>query len=243
MRSARSLATAAAVVAVCALPRAIAAQIPGLGPMIVLDPSNLARNAAQLAQQIQAVQAAKQQLTYQLQALKKLPNPPLRDINATMAALRSVMATGDALVYAAHGVDAQLRTTFPLDKPFTAFPLEQQAQAARTVATMRAAVAAAAAQAGTFAAGQDRVNAMQAAVRGVQWHLGALDLLGSSSFYQAQELLLLRQALAAQTNVQAVQNAYQVNREVQQDASMRALYARMAATPARRAPLSLGVVP
>lgn len=212
-------------------------------PQIVYDPSNLAKNAAQLAQQIAAVNVARQQITYQLQALRKLPNPPLRDINAAMAQLQGVMATGDALVYAARNVDAQLRTTFPLDRPFTAFPAEQRTQAARTLATMRAAVTAAGAQAGTFADGQSRLTALQAAVRGVQGHEGALELLGSSSIYQAQELLMLRQAIAAQTNVSAVQNAYQVNREVQQDASVRALYQRMAATPARRAPLSLGVVP
>ncbi len=50
----RSAAAAAVTLSAAAAPRAAPARIPGIpgfGPMIVLDPSNLARNTAQLARQ------------------------------------------------------------------------------------------------------------------------------------------------------------------------------------------------
>lgn len=236
----RFLAAAAIAAAALAPARPAAAQfgLPGV-PQVVHDPSNLAKNAAQLTQQIAAVNAARQQLTYQLQALRKLPNPPLREINSTMAQLRGVMAAGDALVYAATNVEQQFRTTFPLSRPFTDYAAESNAQASRTLATMRAALGASGAQAQTFAAGQDRLTALQAAVRGVQGHQGALELIGATSIYQGQELLLLRQAIAAQTNVHAVRAAYEVNRQVQQEVTARETFRRMATPPARRPPFAL----
>ena len=48
----------------------------------------------------------------------------------------------------------------------------------------------------------------------------------------AEEVGLLRQSVATQTNVQAVSNAYVVTRETQMRANYRAMLDRMSAVPA-----------
>ena len=61
--------------------------------------------------------------------------------------------------------------------------------------------------------------------------------------FSAEELLLLRQAIVAQTNAQSVYYGNELSARAQLDENARALYTGMAAAPPRRAVLSLRTSP
>jgi hypothetical protein len=77
----------------------------------------------------------------------------------------------------------------------------------------------------------------------VQGHEAALELDGTIGMYSAEELTLLRQAVAALTNVQAVYNANQVNGQAQEGATIQAELTAMSAPGPTYAPQSLRVTP
>src|SRR3989442_9891010 len=139
----------------------------GLGG-IVLDPSNLARNVLHHARRLEQIAMQKQQLQQQLAAMRKLPNPPWRDIRQTVAQLDGLMADGRALSYRLRNLDQQFQATFPVNRTFHNWPSERRTQAARTVATMGAVLAGARAQAQVFHDGLDRLTQMKGRVATVQ---------------------------------------------------------------------------
>src|SRR2546427_9761022 len=77
----------------------------------------------------------------------------------------------------------------------------------------------------------------------IQGHEEALELNGTIGMYSAEELTLLRQAVSALTNVQAVYYADQVNAQAQEAATMRERLAAMSAPGPRYSPISLRVTP
>jgi P-type conjugative transfer protein TrbJ len=210
---------------------------------IVLDPSNLARNVLHYARRLEQIAMQKQQLQQQLNSMRKLPNPPWRDIRQTVARLDGLMADGRALSYRLQNLDQQFQATFPVGRTFRDWPTERRAQAERTVATMGAVLAAARAQAQVFNDGLDRITQMKGRVATVQGHEAALELQNTASVFTAEELMLLRQALMAQASMQAVYYANRVNTEAQQAATIEDRLAALS-TPARRSqPISLRVTP
>jgi type IV secretion system protein TrbJ len=210
---------------------------------IVLDPSNLARNVLHYARRLEQIAMQKQQLQQQLVAMRKLPNPPWRDIRQTMAQIDGLMADGRAIGYRLQNLNQQFQATFPVDRVFRDWPTERRAQAERTVATMGAVLAGARAQAQAFNDGLGRLTDMKGRVATVQGQEGALELQNTATVFTAEELMMLRQALMAQSSMQAVYYANRVNTEAQQavtiDDRMTAL-----SVPARRTqPISLRVTP
>ena len=210
---------------------------------IVLDPSNLARNVLHYARRLEQIAMQKQQLQQQLVAMRKLPNPPWRDIRQTMAQIDGLMADGRAIGYRLQNLNQQFQATFPVDRVFRDWPTERRAQAERTVATMGAVLASARAQAQAFNDGLGRLTDMKGRVATVQGQEGALELQNTATVFTAEELMMLRQALMAQSSMQAVYYANRVNTEAQQavtiDDRMTAL-----SVPARRTqPISLRVTP
>ena len=77
----------------------------------------------------------------------------------------------------------------------------------------------------------------------IQGHEEALELNGTIGMYSAEELTLLRQAVSALTNIQAVYYADQVNGQAQEAATVRERLATMSAPGPRYAPLSLRITP
>ena len=219
------------------------AQFGLLGSGIVFDPSNFARNVLHYARRLEQIAMQKQQLQQQLVAMRKLPNPPWRDIRQTMAQIDGLMADGRAIGYRLQNLNQQFQATFPVDRVFRDWPTERRAQAERTVATMGAVLAGARAQAQAFNDGLGRLTDMKGRVATVQGQEGALELQNTATVFTAEELMMLRQALMAQSSMQAVYYANRVNTEAQQavtiDDRMTAL-----SVPARRTqPISLRVTP
>ena len=200
---------------------------------VVLDPANLARSVLHYARRLEQLDVQKKQYEQQITAMKKLPNPPWRDISQTVARLDALMADGRAMAYQLGNLDAQFRATFPVDRSFQDWPAERRAQAERTVATMGTVLANARAQAQVFNDGLGRIAQIKSQVGTIQGHEAALELQNTATVFNGEELMLLRQAVMAQTSMQAVYYADRVNTEAQQAATIEERLNGLSA-PARR---------
>lgn len=228
------------------VPHAAEAQlgIGGLfGGTIVYDPAAVGKLAQQIASQLKQVAMQRQQLEAQLTAMQKLHNPAWRHIEGVVAEIDAMMRREQSLAYSLAAIDVEFQRTFPGVRIFRDFPLEEATQATRTLATLRGALNGANRVAGDFAVGLDRLDAMKRQVAAAQGHEEALELGASVGIYSAEELMLLRQAIAAQTNVQAVYFADQVNSAAQERATFRANIAALAEPGAGPIASSLQVVP
>lgn len=202
---------------------------------VVVDPSNLAQNVRQVIQSVQQINNQREQITFQIQALRKLPNPNWREIATQVQQLDRLMQEGAALGYSIEALDREFQRTFPGDRAEVnnlQIPVAQREQALRTLGTMRAALNVLQSQSRDFQAGQRRLADIKASMSGIRGTQEALELQGTIDAFLAEEVGLLRQAIATQTNVQAVYNAYVVNRETQTRANYRAMMDRMSAVPA-----------
>ena len=233
----------ALVIALTLLAPAAHAQFGLLGSGIVFDPSNFARNVLHYARRLEQIAMQKQQLQQQLVAMRKLPNPPWRDIRQTVAQLDGLMADGRAIGYRLQNLSQQFQATFPVDRVFRDWPTERRAQAERTVATMGAVLAGAHAQAQVFNDGLGRLTDMKGRVATVQGQEGALELQNTATVFTAEELMLLRQALMAQSSMQAVYYANRVNTEAQQAATIDDRLNALSVPARRSQPVSLRVTP
>ena len=240
----RVLAAGALALLGCLLtPTKARAQFGLIGGGIVFDPSNFARNVLHYARRLEQMNLQRQQLQQQLTALRKLRAPNWRQINATLTQMDALMQQGQALAYSLRAIDAEFQRTFPGVRAFRNYPTEQQTQAVRTLATLRGALNAANRAARDFPTSVARLDAMKRQLGSIQGHEEALELNGTIGMYSAEELTLLRQAVSALTNVQAVYYADQVNAQAQEAATVRERLAAMSAPGPRYAPISLRVTP
>jgi P-type conjugative transfer protein TrbJ len=225
------------------MPATGTAQFGLLGSGIVFDPSNFARNVLHYARRLEQMNLQRQQLQQQLAALHKLRSPNWRAINATLSHVDALLQQGQSLAYSLRAIDQEFQRTFPGAQVFRNYPAEQQTQAIRTLATLRGALNAANRAAQEIPTGVARLDAIKRQMGSIQGHEEALELNGTIGMYSAEELTLLRQAVSALTNVQAVYYADQVNAAAQEAATVRARLASMSAPGPRSAPFSLRVTP
>lgn len=219
------------------------AQLPFLGSGIVFDPTNFARNVLHYARRLEQMNMQRVQLQQQIAAMRKLANPNWRRIDAALTQMDALMQQGQALSYTLRTIDAQFQQTFPGARVFQNYPAEQRAQAVRTIATMRGALDAASRAAQDVPTSIARLDAMKRQFGAIQGHEQALELNGTIDMYSAEELTMLRQAVSALTNVEAVYYAQQVNTQAQQEATFRARMATMSAPGPQYAAMSLRVTP
>jgi P-type conjugative transfer protein TrbJ len=201
----------------------------------VIDPSNLAQNVRQVLRSAQQIDNQRLQITYQLQALMKLRNPNWREIAPLVQRLDVLMQQSEALGYSIQSLDQQFQRTFPGYRAETdnrRIPEEERLQARRTLGTMRAALNVLNQQSRQFRPGQERLAEIKASMADIEGTQEALELQTTIDAFLAEEVGLLRQAVTTQTNVQAVYNAYVVNREAYTRANYRAMMDRMSVAPA-----------
>jgi P-type conjugative transfer protein TrbJ len=212
--------------------------IPGM-PQVVYDPSNLARNAVTAAQSVLMV---KQQIEHFTQQFRRLQNPTWRDIDGYVRQMEYLLQQGEALGYSVAQLDQEFRRTFP-GYQATASSLDlteaQRVQAQRTLGTMRAALHVLSAHSQQFRVGRTRLDQIKAQMAGIQGTQEALELQATLDAFVAEEIGLLRQTIATQTNLQAIYNAYQVSQQEEMRASYRAMMDRMSVPPQYRANYSL----
>ena len=219
------------------------AQFGLLGSGLVFDPTNFARNVLHYARRLEQMDMERRQLQAELVAMQKLRNPSWRQIAGTLDQVDALMAQGQSLAYTLRSIDAEFQRTFPGGQAFRDYPTEERTQMVRTLATLRGALVAANRAAQDLPTAVARLQAMKQQLGGIQGQEGALELNGTIGVYSAEELTMLRQSIAALTNVQAVYYADQVNAEAQTRTTYRAHLAAMSA-PGPRYPLqSLRITP
>lgn len=225
------------------IPATAHAQFGLLGSGIVFDPSNFARNILHYARRLEQMDLQRQQLQQQVSAMRKLRNPNWREINTTLNQIDALMRDGQALAFGLRSIDAEFRRTFPGTQVFQNYRSEQATQASRTLATLRGALNAANRAAQDFPTSVARLEAMKRQLGSIGGHEEALELNGTIGMYSAEELTMLRQSIAALTNVQAVYYADQVNARAQETATYSSRLASMSAPGPRYAPMSLRISP
>ena len=218
-------------------PRQATAQIA------VYDPANYAENVLHYVNQLTQIKYQIDQVKYQLQALTKLPSAPWRNVGQSLQTSGGVMGSTHSLGYAAPGVGATFRGYYPVAQPVTDWPAEQRGGSQAAVSVFGAAVEATAQQQATVDPGRAAIQRMKQLNGTVDGHEQALELQNSAAVYSAEELMLLRQAAMAQTNIQAVYFASRINEEAQRDEAARAALSLLA-TPQTAPPnVSLRVTP
>lgn len=240
-RTRRTILAMLAAAALAATPQTAHAQLFGSG--IVFDPTNFARNVLHYARRLEQMNLQRQQLEQQLTAMRKLARPNWREIDGTLAQADDLLRAGQSLAYTLRGVDAEFRRTFPGAQVYADYPDERRAQSVRTLATLRAALNAANRAAQDLPAGVARLRAMKGQLATIRGHEEALELNGTIGVYGAEELTMLRQAVAALTNVETVYYADQVNTAAQRNATVRAKLVAMSAPGQQYPPVTLRVEP
>jgi type IV secretion system protein TrbJ len=214
---------------------------PAHAQWTVYDPANYVENALQYTHQLVQIKYQLQQLQYQLQALTKLAGAPWRNVGTPLASIATVMGQPRSLGYAAPNVTTTFQTVFPPSRPVADWPAEETSRAQTSVDLMQAAVAATADQQSSVAPGTQTIDRMKQLNGMIQGHEQALELQNTAAVYSAEELMLLRQAAMAQTNIQAVYYANQVNADAQRDVTARATLDQLATLPPPTPTISLRV--
>jgi P-type conjugative transfer protein TrbJ len=221
----------------------IAVATPARAQWTVYDPANYAENVLHYTHQLLQINYQVQQLQAQLKAMLKLPHAPWRDVIGPLGGMAALMGGTQTLGYAAPGVGSTFATLFPVSRPVADWPVEQQTRTQRAVDVLRAALLATAQQQQAVAPGEQVIQRMKVLNAGVEGHEQALELENTAAVYSAEELMLLRQAAMAQTNIQAVYYAAQLNAESQRDVTARAVLDQLSAPPPPVADISLRVGP
>jgi conjugal transfer/entry exclusion protein len=187
-----------------------------LAQFAVFDPTNYAENVLHVTKAIEQIRLTQSEIDNQLRALKKLGRPEWRDITGVVSATSAAQSPGAAL-------ERSFASVFPGAVPTRNFPADDRARSRSTLAALAGVLEAS--RASSSSVGQ---------VADAQGHEESLELANTVHVYSAQELTLLRQAVAAQTSAEAVYYAHQVNAAAESDENARALWSSMAAAPAHR---------
>jgi P-type conjugative transfer protein TrbJ len=198
-----------------------------LAQLAVFDPTNYAENVLHVTKAIEQIQLTKSQIDNQLRALRKLGHPEWRDISSVVSAVTAAQSPGS-------DVGRRFASVFPGATATRDFPAEDRSRSRSTLATLAGVLDAARTSSSTVAPGASQLDRFKPQVADAQGHEESLELANTVHVYTAQELTLLRQAVAAQTSAEAVYYAHQVNAQAEADENARALWSSMASTPAHR---------
>jgi P-type conjugative transfer protein TrbJ len=215
-------------------PRA-AAQVP------VTDSAHIAANvyhqilhyiarALEIYQKYQMIYNQYQQLAYQVQALAKLENPSFRDIARLLLEIDQILGDAESLAYSLGNINALFKETFPGWEEPKDWNASSFAQVRRTLSTLRVSLETVNSQYRHVEEHKQKLDAMKAQVTSVSGHEQALELQNTIGTFTAEELLLLRQAIATSNNMQSVYFASVVNERAQSQATLQSVAARTAFT-------------
>lgn len=198
-----------------------------LAQLAVFDPTNYAENVLHVTKAIEQIRLTQSEIDNQLRALKKLGRPEWRDITGVVSAATTAQSPGVAL-------ERSFASVFPGAVPTRNFPADDRARSRSTLAALAGVLEATRASSSTVGPGAAQLDRFKPQLADVQGHEESLELANTVHVYTAQELTLLRQAVAAQTSAEAVYYAHQVNAQAESDENARALWSSMAATPVHR---------
>lgn len=198
-----------------------------LAQFAVFDASNYAENVMHVTKAVEQLRLTQSQIDNQLRALRKLGHPEWRDITSVVSDATAAQSPGVALA-------RRFASVFPGAVPTRDFAAEDRSRSGSTLAALAGVLDAARASSSTVAPGAAQLDRFQPQVAGAEGHEESLELANTVHVYTAQELTLLRQAVAAQTSAEALYYAHEVNARAESDESARALWSAMASATTHR---------
>lgn len=202
-------------------------------PQIVYDPAAVGQLVSHLAQLQSQVSLAQQHVNLFLSNTRKLSGYSWRNINATIAAVDALVASGQAISYSTSGLAGQLGVTFPgyAWNP-TTIAVDMQTQKQRALGTVMQQLVAAQNTWSQINGSVSALNAIKGQVAGITSAQQAAEVGATIGVHSAEELTLLRQQLLASSSAQAVVAAEQLNHRLQALAAVAAFEAPAAAIAA-----------
>jgi len=220
-------AAAVAVSLLAVVPAPASAQFGG----VVIDLRNLAQNILHYRVRLQQFAAQKQQLTQQLNAMRKLSRPNWRNLGQLAQQIDQVVAQANGIAYSLRQAEALFRQTFPGYTPPAGgwMPRDARTRTERTLATLQGVVAGAAAAAQEMQGARVTLGQIKSQMASVQGHEEALELETTMGGFTADQVTMLRQAVVMQANAQAVVEAQRLQQEAAAAAVMETAARRMEA--------------
>lgn len=183
----------------------------------VIDPAHIAKTIWNGRQIVEQVRNQANQIRNEVEMLRRLPEPPWREIRARVAELEEVMRAGEALAFSMDGLLDEFGVTFPGFRNYADWSTERRTQFDRSLQTLANSLMGLQQQGQQIALSQaelDRIKAMRASGQ-----TSATELGNTIGAFAAEELVLLRQLIAVQANAQAVAAAQRINDEAQRAAA------------------------
>lgn len=221
-----SAALAAAVLLV-ASPTPSVAQFGG----VVVDLRNLAQNISHYRKRLQEYDAQRQQLTHQINAMRKLASPNWRNLAGLVQQLDHVVAQANGIAYSLRQAEALFRQTFPgyAPPPGGWTPASARMQTERALATLQGVVAGAAEHGREMQGAMATLGQIKSRMGSTQGHQQAMELQTTMQGFTADQLAMLRQAVVMQTNAMAVVEAQRLQQQAAAAAALEMAVRRMEA--------------
>lgn len=198
---------------------------PAAGQAIVNDPPHTVQTivhyiarAYEIYQKAQQIRRQIESIQHQVVALKKLANPNWREVASLLGVLDDLMRQGQSLAYSLSDIEAQFQVTFPGWTKYGNATEERKRQAIRTLDTMRKALATVG-RSSRLIVDQYTLGDIKKTMATIKGHQEALELLATIGAFNAEEQIMVRQALSVQNNMAAVYYGYRLNQEAQDEAS------------------------
>jgi len=190
-----------------------------IGPEIVFDPSNFAKNSLTELHTLdvtinQATQISNQlrQLAYQLQSLRNIPSGTWGNVVSELAALQRVVKVGSGISYTDAGLSTEFRALYPGYGAPTDYTLDG----------MQGAYQAAGLQSNQFATEDGVFADLESRSNGATGHMQAIQVGNMIAVQEVQQLEKLRQLQMAQMQGEFSYLATQQQSDVAKYATLRA---------------------
>ena len=204
---------------------------PGGGTMIVHDPLHLIETVFNGKQLIEQLLKQAEQIRNEVRMLKKLASPPWRRIGTLTRQLDQLMRQGEAVAYSTADLLGAFGLTFPAFQAYADWSAEQRRQFRSALDTYRNVLLSLRRQGQHLTESQAELERIKRSMAGAEGQTAAIEVGNAVGAFAAEELVLIRQLLAAQANAAVVEAAYRTSREAQLMATREAIYRAAAAQP------------
>lgn len=194
----------------------------------VIDPAHIAKTVWNGRKIVEQVRKQRDQIRNEIRMLRALPDPPWREINALRRELDGVMRRGEAIAYSMDNLTREFGVTFPGFQEYADWSAGRRRQFDRTLQTYSNVLVNLQRQGQHLRDSHAELQRIKGKMGGAEGQNASIQLGNTIGTFNAEELMLIRQLLATQTNAVAVQSAYRINKEAQEMAQMQKIYSDMA---------------
>lgn len=194
----------------------------------VIDPAHIAKTIWNGRKLVDQVRKQRDQIRNEIRMLRALAEPPWREINALRRQLDDVMRRGEAIAYSMDNLTREFGVTFPGFREYADWSAARRHQFDRTLQTYSNVLLSMQRQGQHLRRSQTELQRIKNRMSGADGQNASIQLGNTIGTFNGEELMLIRQLLATQTNAMAVGSAYRINKEAQEMAQMQKIFSDMA---------------